>query len=67
MIRLLTDGYDVAHMKLGGRFSYRKSDQRVLAFDTAIKALSPEQTQFAASSSKSCFDPLRISKKYHVM
>ena len=49
------DGYDTTHMMLSGKFSYKRSNQRVLAFDTEIKALEPHQTQFTGSSSENFF------------
>ena len=49
---IISDGYDTSHMMLGGRFTYKHSNQRVLTFDTEIKPLEPEQTQFTGSSSE---------------
>ena len=52
-------------MTLSGRFSYKRSNQRVLAFHTDIIALQPEQTVFVGSSSNQ-FSLIRayFSEKY---
>ena len=39
-------------MKLSGKFSYRRSNQRVLAFHTDIRELEPHQREFTGSSSE---------------
>jgi len=51
LFKLTSYGYDTTDMTLSGRFSYKRSNQRVLAFHTDIIALQPEQTVFVGSSS----------------
>lgn len=50
LFKLTSYGYDTSHMKLSGKFSYQRANQRVLAFNTDIRPLEPHQTQFTGSS-----------------
>ena len=45
-------GYDSLHMKLDGKFSYLKENQRTLSFNVDIVKLPKHRTVFAGSSSK---------------
>ena len=45
-------GYDSLHMKLDGKFSYLKENQRTLSFNVDIVKLPKHRTVFAGSSSE---------------
>ena len=45
-------GYDSLHMKLDGKFSYLKENQRTLSFNVDIVKLPKHKTVFAGSSSE---------------
>jgi len=48
---LTSFGYDSQHMKLDGKFTYRRENQRTLSFNVDIRKLPKHKTVFAGSSS----------------
>jgi len=50
-LKLTSFGYDSQHMSLAGKWTYRKENQRTLAFNVEIRSLPEQKTIFSGSSS----------------